>query len=151
MCGQAPGLDADDQRRVDQPAALHALGVLGRDEIVGDHGDAQPGVVSSGSSRSISRVLPDPDRSADADPDRSARRHFRTYRRPERDAVDRLAGAQLAVDRRRGRSPGRPSIDGSASLWSMSRLVSARVSRVGDQPLAQDQRPATPASIAARS
>ena len=54
-------LDADHERRVDQPACLQPLGVLGRDEVVRDHGDAagrRRG--SSGSSRSISRVLPEP-------------------------------------------------------------------------------------------
>ena len=64
-------LDADDEARVDQAAALDALCVLGRDEIVGDHRDAQPGARHQRQQPLDQPRLARSDRPADPDPRRA--------------------------------------------------------------------------------
>ena len=69
------GLDADDELARNQPAGLQPLGVLRRDEVVRDHGDAQAISMEQREEPFEEARLPGADRAADADPDGA---HLRT-------------------------------------------------------------------------
>ena len=60
VCGHAPVSTASTRSRIDQAAALHALGVLLGDQIVGDHREVGAAAMKRGISCSSSAVLPEP-------------------------------------------------------------------------------------------
>ena len=92
-----PRLYPNDQLRVDQATALDALGVLGGDQIVGDHRHAHPGVGEHWQQPLDQSGLTRSHRTTDADLEGARAASLQNVQPTQRHAIDRFAVAQLAV------------------------------------------------------